>query len=127
MKLIPSLVLGLSAVVLGTIAVRTADPTYVPPKPEVEAATYVPSVPSGKVPADHVAVTLGVDGMCCNGCTKKLYERLREVEGVLEAAVDFESAAVRAVVPNEVNVDRLSETLTFDEYTAVARPVEADF
>ena len=72
MKSIGPVVLTLVGLVLGWIALATDDPTY-----HVEAATeppdQVPYALSGDVPTGCTVRALEVDGICCGGCTGKLF------------------------------------------------------
>jgi len=70
----------------------------------------------------EVVRNLGVEGMCCNGCAGKLHAAAMAVEGVREAAVDFDTGTVLVRAPAELDVATLEAALSFDKYTAQARP-----
>ena len=69
----------------------------------------------------EVIRNLAVEGMCCTGCAGKLHTAVMEVDGVREAAVDFDTGTVLARVPEELEVAALEAALTFDKYHATAR------
>jgi copper chaperone CopZ len=69
----------------------------------------------------EVVRNLAVEGMCCNGCAGKLHTAVMQVEGVREAAVDFDTGTVLARVPEGLEVGALEAALTFDKYHATAR------
>jgi len=119
MKSIGPVLVALAGVILGWIALATDGPTF-----RVEATPEPPeSVPyalSGGVPAGSVVRTLEVDGICCGGCTGKLWLALHEVVEVQEVAIDPVLERVEAVVPAELDVAVLERALTFDKYSAHA-------
>lgn len=113
---LPALVLA--GCTLAYIGARDPEPTW---EPLVEVPTHV-SAPQG---AEVVSVE--VDGMCCAGCTRKLYDRLLEAEGVTAAAVRFEEGRAEAVVAPGTEPASIARVLTFDKYTAraaQARPAQ---
>jgi len=119
MKLVgPTLLLFVGAV-LGLIAWRTKDPTYEAPVVAVMPET-VPVALSGDVPAGDVVRAFEVEGICCGGCSGKLYAALEPIDGVDEIAVDTILHRVEVLAREEVDVARLAEALTFDKYTARA-------
>lgn len=120
MKLIPILLLLGAAGVLGWIASRAPEPSYIPPQLEEFEPRHVPVVIVGDVPAGHVVRTFEVEGMCCNGCGGKLYDALSVLEGVKKAAVDFDSSTASALVPEDLDTTVLASALTFDKYSVVA-------
>jgi copper chaperone CopZ len=116
MKLLLVLPLVLAGAVLGWIALSAEEPTYEPPVPGV--ADVVPTSLSGDVPVGMVVRRFRVTGMCCDGCSGKLYRSLAAVDGVREAAVDFRSATAQAVVPAGADDASLLASLRFDKYAA---------
>ncbi len=70
----------------------------------------------------EVVRNFAVDGMCCNGCAGKLHTAAMGVEGVLEAAVDFDTGTVLARVPADLDPKPLEAALNFDKYTVTLRP-----
>ncbi len=119
MKRAGTLLLLAAAAVLGAIALRAKEPTYVPPHPEGFSA--VPVVLSGAAREGYTVRALVVEGMCCSGCSAKLYERVLAVDGVAEAAVDPLLGDVQALVRTDVATGELERALTFDKYSARAR------
>jgi copper chaperone CopZ len=118
MKQLGLLLLLLAGGVLAWLALRADEPSYVPPRPP----DAVPVVLSGDVPAGFAVRTLDVAGMCCTGCSAKLYAALTEVDGVREAAVDPVVGTAQVVVPQEAPIEPLVAALTFDVYAATPRP-----
>ena len=119
MKLFTALVL-LSALVLGYLAKRAPEPEAAPPV--LVRSDAAPYELSGEVPSGDVVRTFAVEGMCCEGCAKKLCDALLDVDGVEEAAVDSVLGHAMVVVPRELEVARLEEALTFENYTATPLP-----
>lgn len=115
---VATILLLLSALVLGTIALRAPEPQAAPPQPVV--GVVVPYELRGEVPAGCVVRTIEVEGMCCEGCAAKLRSALLAVDGVREAAVDSVRGRALCVVPQELEVARLERALTFDDYHARA-------
>ena len=103
--------------VLGTIAVRARERTYVVP---VTPAS-VPLVLSGTVPDGCVVRAFDVEGICCQGCSGKLHGALSAVAGVEEVAVDPLAHVVSAVVRADVPEAQLETALTFDKYSVRPR------
>ena len=126
MKSIGPVLLTLAGLVLAWIALASDEPTF-----HVEATVSLPdSVPyalSGEVPVGCVVRTLDVEGICCGGCTGKLYLALNGLEEVQEVAIDPVLKRAKAVVPTGLDVALLEEALTFDKYSAhsVEGPGEA--
>ena len=82
-----------------------------------------PSTLASPARPGEVVRNLAVEGMCCKGCAGKLHAALLEVDGVREAAVDFERATALARVDESVDAAALEAALRFDKYTATARPL----
>ena len=121
MKLIPLLVLGSAALGLGWIAWRSPAPTEMPTWVAAsDGEVHVPLAIVGELGPGLVRRDFKIEGMCCRGCTKKLYAALLAVPEVERAAVNFESASASAVVPRELEVARLAQALSFDKYSATA-------
>jgi copper chaperone CopZ len=102
--------------VLGTVAVRARERSYV--VPERPAPRSIPSALSGEVPPGYAVRTFAVEGICCQGCSSKLHGALMAVEGVREAAVDPLAEVATALVPEQLSTERLAAALTFDKYSA---------
>lgn len=118
MKTVSLLPLLLAAVVLAYVGHRAGAPsTYVPASLAADHEA-IPNHLRGDVPEGMVVRSFHVTGMCCEGCVGKLYHSLAAVEGVHEAAVDFQAAKAEAVVPADFGVDTLLTALAFDKYTA---------
>jgi copper chaperone CopZ len=88
-------------------------------RPDHREAPASLSAPAG--PGERI-VNLAVDGMCCSGCAGKLHAAALAVAGVREAAVDFERASVLARTPADFDAALLEAALSFDKYSAHARP-----
>jgi hypothetical protein len=112
-------VLLTAAGVLGAIALRAPEPTYVAPVQAAPAA--IPLALEGAAPEGCELRTFAVDGICCQGCSSKLHGALLAVDGVRAAAVDPLKAEASAWVRSDVPVAALEAALTFDKYTARAR------
>lgn len=103
--------------VLGTIAVRAKEPSYVVPvRPE-----DIPLRIEGELPADHVVRTFEVEAICCTGCGGKLQHALAGIEGVRALAVDPLRHEVQVLARSAVDPAELARALTFDKYVAKAR------
>ena len=120
MKILGPLLLLVCGVVLGVIASQAKEPTYELQREEAPEA--VPYALSGVVPAGSVVRAFEVEGICCDGCSGKLFAALDALEGVEEIAVDTVRSRVEVVASEELAVARLGEALTFDKYTA--RPTD---
>jgi Cu+-exporting ATPase len=102
------------------LAVRADGPSYQPPV--VEETPVVPTrLPRAAGPGER-ALVLHVEGMCCGGCTGKLYRALSEVQGVKLACVDFDTSSASAIVDASTDGAALARALTFDKYTASPMP-----
>jgi len=112
----------LAAAALGAayFAVQAKGPSYEPPV--IEETPYVPTrLPRAAGPGERIAV-LHVEGMCCGGCTGKLYRALSAVHGVTAACVDFDTGTASAIVGENASGDELAHALTFDKYSASVTP-----
>lgn len=98
------------------IAVSSEGPHRTRPDHRPAPATLASAAGPGEV-----VCNLAVEGMCCNGCAGKLHAAVMQVEGVREAAVDFDTGTVLARVPAGLEVAALEAALTFDKYHATAR------
>lgn len=110
-------ILLLAAGAAAWIALSTEPPHRT--RPDHRAAPATLASPAG--PGERV-VNLAVEGMCCNGCAGKLHAAALGVAGVREAAVDFEHGTVLARAATDVDVAALEAALSFDKYSAKARP-----
>ncbi len=118
MKGLATLLLVVAAIVLGTIALRTRQPSY---SNDALASEAVPVRLSGEVPEGYVVRTFDVEGIHCQGCAPELHRALLSVDGVREAAVEPLAKCARVVVRDDVAIATLERALTFDEFTARAR------
>ncbi len=116
MKLLGPALLVAAGLVLGAIALLADAPTYEAPR--ANPAAPVPFELTGELPAGYVVQRLDVAGMCCSGCSGKLYAALVALDEVAEAAVDPVRGEALAVVPASFDVARLEQALTFDKYAA---------
>jgi len=96
----------------------SSDPPHAT-RPDHQPAPATLASPAGP---GEVVRNLAVDGMCCNGCAGKLHAAVMGVPGVCEAAVDFDTGTVLVRAPAELDVTALETALSFDKYTARARP-----
>ena len=112
------LLLG-AGVALLVVALTNEDPTYVAPTRET-SAPHRPAPPelSRPVPSGCVVRTVEVAGMCCDGCTGKLFELLTAIPEVRDAAVSFDAGRAQAVVPADFDAHVLEAVLTQEKYTA---------
>ena len=123
MKILSACVLLLAGAGLAWIAFRAPAPSYVAPtEAEVAAHRAAPQELEGEVPAECTLLTISVDGMCCTGCTGKLYDRLRSTPGFVDGAVSFEDARALVVVRKESDPAAFARALEFDKYTAKLVP-----
>lgn len=109
-----TLLLLVSALVLGLIALRAPEPQAAPPL--LIRSERVPYELHGAVPPGSVVRTFAVEGMCCDGCAGKLHAAVSSVAGVEQAAVDSVTGRVQVVVPRELELARIEKALTFDDY-----------
>jgi copper chaperone CopZ len=101
---------------LGSVALRSKEPTYSAPP------AGAPAQLSSEVPDGCLVRRFAVEGMCCETCPKKLHAALAAVEGVREAAIDFDAKQASAVVDAGTPVERLLGALTSEKYSARALP-----
>ena len=122
-KLLYVTALTIAGAALAWVALRSPEPDYqAPTSAEIAAHVPAPTVIAGEIPAGSLVRTFDVEGMCCGGCTGKLYQSLRAVPGVSQAAVRFQDGVAEVVVPQELDPALLAEALTFDKYSASLRP-----
>lgn len=122
-KIVPLLLVAAAGIVLGYVAWRAPAREYLAPTPaEVQAHAAAPVSLIGGIPPGCVVRTFAVDGMCCQGCTGKIYKRLRETPGVVQAAVQFDTGTAEVVVSESTDVALLETALRFDKYTAKRMP-----
>lgn len=121
-KILPLLILGFSGSVLGYVAAHAPKPDYVAPTPqEIEAHVPAPASLSGEVPPGFLVRTFKIEGMCCTNCTGKIYQRLKDSPGVVEAAVSFDKGIAEVVVPKDADVAKLEDAMHFEKYVAKAQ------
>ena len=119
MKILPIVAIVLAGAGLAVVAFRAPEPSYVAPTPaDVAAHKAAPQRLEGEIPADCTLVTIAVEGMCCTGCTGKLYDRLRATPGFVEGAVSFEDEVAQVVVSKGADPSAFADALRFDKYTA---------
>jgi copper chaperone CopZ len=120
-KILPILLLGCAGSALGYVALRAPTPDYVAPTlQEVQAHVPAPQTLTCDIPPGFLVRTFKVDGMCCTGCTGKIYQRLKESPGVFEAAVSFDKGIAQVVVPADSDVTQLEDVMHFEKYVAKA-------
>ena len=110
----------LAGAVLGYVAYSAKEPDYAAPVVPAQAEV-VPHEVSEVIPAGMAVRTIRVDGMCCNGCPRGLYEKVLGVDGVAEAAASFDEGTVSAVVPEELPIEALTAVLQSAKYTPTLR------
>ena len=122
MKALPLVLLGGAGAALAFIAWRAPAPNYVAPtSAELLAHAPAPQDLVGEVPAGCVVRTFEVQGMCCTGCTGKLYDRLKTAPGVVNAAVNFEKGVAEVVLAKDADVVPIETAMHFDKYVAKLR------
>lgn len=122
-RVLPLVALVLAGTGLAMIAFRASKPDYVAPTvADVEAHKAAPQELEGPTPEGCTVLTIEVDGMCCTGCTGKLYERLRTTPGFVQGAVSFEEGIARVVVSEGADRESFAEALRFDKYVATWKP-----
>ncbi|MFN0009690.1 MAG: heavy metal-associated domain-containing protein [Planctomycetota bacterium] len=123
MRVLPFVAFALAATGLAFVALRASKPDYVAPTlADVEAHKPAPQKLEGPTPEGCKVVTIEVDGMCCTGCTGKLYERLRATPGFVQGAVSFEEGVARVVVSEDADPASFAAALEFDKYVATWKP-----
>jgi len=81
----------------------------------------VPAQLADEMPPGFVARVFDIEGMCCQGCPRTLYEKVIVIEGVHAAAASFEERTISAIVPAEFAVTELTTALDSNKYTATLR------
>jgi copper chaperone CopZ len=120
MKLLLALILLTAGALTWVVATRPA-PTFAAPEPAPAAFAPAPTVLVHGPAPGQIEQDFDVQGMCCKGCTGKLHARLLAVEGVREAAVDFETGSARVVTDADVSTATLVSALSFEKYNATPR------
>lgn len=105
----------LSAVVLGYIAWTAPEPDYVAPRAVPRQLESAPAT-------GEVVRAFDVDGMCCDGCSVKLFAAVLEQPGVREAAIRVEEGRLEAICAAETDAESLARALTFEKYTVRSNP-----
>jgi len=123
MKSLGLVLLVAAGAVLGWVAYRTPEPSYVVPELQAAEPEQIPLALTRVAQPGDVVRTFDVEGMCCNGCTGKLYRALAEHPSVNAAAVSFEHGTAQVSVAQEFDSTALVDVLTFDKYSAELRPV----
>lgn len=122
-KTIPILLIATAGAVLGYVAWRAPAREYLAPTlAEVQAHAAAPTSLVADVPSGCVVRAFAVEGMCCQGCTGKIYKRLKETAGVVHAAVSFDAGTAQVVVQETTDIALLESALTFDKYSARRMP-----
>lgn len=122
------------ALALAACTPQAAEPEQVTkpaPGPTVAPTPSVEAKPAGDAPGDQLAVaegqaklTLAIEGLHCGGCAAGVDGRLRQVAGVADCVVDFETG--RAVIvydPTTIQTEALAAaSIAGTTYTAQAVP-----
>ena len=117
MKSLPLVGLGLAGIALAIVALRAPPRDYVAPTVrEVEAHRAAPQTLRGQVPDGCVVRAIQVKGMCCAGCTGRLYERLVGTAGTVDAAVNLETGVAQIVIPKDADPAPWVAALRFDDF-----------
>ena len=121
---VPSIALvGLAGVALAVVAWRAPSKDYVAPtQADVESHRPAPQALEREVPTDCVLRRIDVKGMCCLGCTGRLYDRIRNGPGVVDAAVSFEKSAAEVVLRKNADLAPIVAALRFDKYEPTLAP-----
>jgi copper chaperone CopZ len=117
MKYLGLLLLLCAGGILAWLGLRASEPTYVAPRLPAD----VPVALSGELPPGCEVRTFDVAGMCCSGCSAKLYAALTLVDGVRAAAIDVNLGTAEVVVPTDAPTEPLLAALAFDAYNATLR------
>jgi len=115
--------LVLAGVGLAVVAWRAPARDYVAPtQADVEAHVPAPQSLHGDLPADCVVRRIDVKGMCCLGCTGRIYERIRSAPGIVDAAVSFEKGVAEVVIRKDADPTPVVAALRFDKYEPALEP-----
>lgn len=115
MKHLPLLLVLLSGLALGLVALRADDPNYVVPT----EGTGVPAHLPGGLAEGLEVQRFEVEGMCtCSGCPTVLYKALLGVEEVAHAAIDTAIGQAKVQVAEGTDPSRVAAALTFEDYSA---------
>jgi copper chaperone CopZ len=121
---IPSIVfVGLAGIVLAVVALRAPSRDYVAPtEADLEAHRPAPQVLEGEPPADCVVRRIQVKGMCCLGCTGRIYDKVKSAPGLVDAAVSFEKGEADVVMKKDADPAPIVEAFRFDKFDPVLVP-----
>jgi len=121
---IPSIVIvGVAGVVLAVVALRAPSRDYVAPtEADLEAHRPAPQALYGEPPADCVVRRIQVKGMCCLGCTGRIYDKVKTVPGLVDAAVSFEKGEADVVMKKDADPAQIVEAFRFDKFDPVLLP-----
>ncbi len=123
MKLLPLAGLGSAGVVLAIVALRAPPRDYVPPsKAEVEAHRPAPQMLHGDVPPGCVVRTIEVKGMCCLGCTGRVYDHIKGTPGLVDAAINFKTGVAQVVLEKDADPNAIVSALRFDKFDPTLEP-----
>lgn len=118
---ISTIILLLAGGVLAWIAITSESQDQSTRAAGLAADAPVPTHLALEVPAGYVARVFDVEGMCCMGCPRSLYEKVIAIDGVAAAAASFDEQTVAALVPADFSVASLESVLDSDKYTATLR------
>ncbi len=124
---IPSIAfVGLAGVVLAVVALRAPSRDYVPPtQADLEAHRPAPQALEGAVPEDCVVRRIEVKGMCCLGCTGRLYDHVRNAPGLVDAAVNYERGVAEIVIRKDADPAPIVDAFRFEKFEPVLEPIGA--
>ena len=90
--------------------------------PMADAAAYKTDAEAVQK-AEGTKASFKLEGMTCGSCSEKVKTSLTELDGVILAAVDYQSGAVEiAFDDKKVSVKKIEETLTASGYKLVEKP-----
>ncbi len=115
MKPLHLALLTLAAAVLTAIALRAPEPTY-------EAPRAVPRHLEATPSAGQLLRTFEVAGMCCDGCSGRLYAATLKQPGLSAAAIRVEEGLLEVLCAADLDPAALAGALTFDKYTVTPLP-----
>ena len=121
---IPSIVfVGLAGVVLVVVALRAPSRDYVAPtEADLEAHRPAPQALYGEPPPDCVVRRIQVKGMCCLGCTGRIYDKVKETPGLVDAAVNFEKGEAQVVMKKDADPAQIVAAFRFDKFEPALVP-----
>ena len=123
MKILPLAGLGFVGIVLAIVALRAPARDYVPPSvAEIEAHRPAPQMLHGEVPPGCVVRTIEVKGMCCLGCTGRVYDHIQGTPGLVDAAINFQTGVAQIVIAKDTDPTAIVSALRIDKFEPKLEP-----